>query len=73
MNVRTALIAAKKKNKSISRIFLDNTSGYVLKVTPSHTKDGLLYLAMIDMSRPPVIGWQPSYEDLVAEDWVLID
>lgn len=41
-----------------------------IKLKPTNTPDGCI---AFKQGNPPRKGWQPKAEDLMAEDWIVVD
>ncbi len=68
MFIHEAVHEAVKKEKYIT---LKDLSGRI-KIKPTNGP-GNLIIMQADGSRPSKAGWQPSAEDLLRDDWIVID
>ena len=68
MNIQEATKISLEKEKFITR---ESFSGHV-KIQPTNGIGGCI-LSTTDNSAKPRGGWQPSAEDLTADDWKVIE
>lgn len=68
MNIHEATMIALEDGKFIARTnFKDHA-----KIQPTNGIGGCI-LSMVDNSKEPRGGWQPSADDLIADDWTVIE
>lgn len=68
MNIQQAAIIAVKNGKCMTLPEIKNE----IKIKPTNDI-GNCILMMQDGSHPSKYGWQPSAQDLVRDDWEVID
>ncbi|MEB4814613.1 Thoeris anti-defense Tad2 family protein [Bacillus thuringiensis] len=74
MNIQEATKLAMEQQKFISRIYFINTFKVKIKPTNGYVLCESYPLNADEIGAPnPRRGWQPKAEDLVADDWVVID
>lgn len=44
--------------------------GNITKLLPTNTQDCIV---IYSNSKPPRRGWEPNAEDLIADDWIVVD
>ena len=70
MNISEATKEALKTNACIIRTTSIAYGQFKLK--PTNT-DECCIIFSVDKTVPPIRGWQPRAEDLVSNDWIVID
>ena len=68
VNIQEATKVALEEGKFITRVCFKNHA----KIQPTNGIGGCI-LSTTDNSAQPRGGWQPSAEDLTADDWKVID
>lgn len=70
MNIQEAV---KKAMKTNSFITCTTSIGYRhFKIKPTDTL-GCCMVIPLDLNAPPTRGWQPKAEDLISDNWIVID
>lgn len=70
MYIHEAVKTAIAEEKFITRP--DAWWGKHMKMKPTNTPDCCKVFSRCD-EKPPVRGWQPQAEDLMADDWAAVD
>lgn len=75
MNIQQAAREAVAERKHMTRSawvhIMSKPCSAAFKLLPTNTPDCCIAVSVYESS--PRKGWQPSAEDLMAEDWVVVD
>lgn len=65
MNIQDAILQAKEKGRGITRTSWGTRTPMII---PTNTTARLIWIDFKDNSK---LRWQPSADDLIADDWIV--